>query len=171
MLRRRIVEAVGKGDFGLASGLRPDGTYERLWYQVAVAGDEVTFESSVFLLTRARALALKAEPAGEPAVKTPPAQPPAATGGTSGPAPMPIPGGGTPVTGPSACVLVVSGEVPPELWNRLGTKLVPKLKGGSDVSLRIEFRTTVAADTATTLSCEIRQALQDLGLADKVRVD
>jgi len=172
VLRRRIVEAVETGDFGLASGHRHDGTYDRLWYQDAVAGDEVTFEPSVFLLTRARAQALKAEPAGAPSAKTPPAQqPPAGKGATPGTAVTPAPGGGTPEPGPSTRVLVVSGEVPPELWNRLGTKLVPKLKGGSDVSLRIEFRTTVAADAAAALSCELRQALQDLGLEDKVRVD
>lgn len=104
-------------------------------------------------------------------MKTPPAQPPPADkGGTTGPAVTPAPGGGTPVPAPSSRVLVVSGEVPPELWNRLGTKLVPKLKGGSDVSLRIEFRTTVATEAAGALACELRQALQDLGLAETVRV-
>lgn len=126
----------------------------------------------MFLLTRARAQALKAEPAGEPAAKTPPTQPPPASKGvTPGTAVTPASGGGTPEPGPSTRVLVVSGEVPPELWNRLGTKLVPKLKGGSDVCLRIGFRTTMAAAAATALSSELRQALQDLGLADTVRVD
>jgi hypothetical protein len=31
-LRGKIVEFVGKGDFGLASGQRPDGSYERVWH-------------------------------------------------------------------------------------------------------------------------------------------
>ena len=32
ILRRQIVEFVSKGDFGLASGTKNDGSYERLWY-------------------------------------------------------------------------------------------------------------------------------------------
>ena len=32
IVRGKIVEFVGNGDFGLASGQKPDGTYERVWY-------------------------------------------------------------------------------------------------------------------------------------------
>ena len=51
-LRRQIVEFVSKGDFGLASGTKEDGGFERLWYDEQVGPEEAAFEPSVFLLTR-----------------------------------------------------------------------------------------------------------------------
>src|SRR5437868_536412 len=32
ILRQKIVEFVDKGEFGLASGVEPDGRYQRVWY-------------------------------------------------------------------------------------------------------------------------------------------
>ena len=52
VLRRRIVEFVAEGEFGLASGDKGDGQYERLWYAEPVGADEVAFEPGVFLLKR-----------------------------------------------------------------------------------------------------------------------
>lgn len=49
LVRGKIVEFVRRGDFGLASGQKPDGTYERVWFQEPVTADEVAFESGVFL--------------------------------------------------------------------------------------------------------------------------
>ena len=57
---RAGVEFVVQGDFGLVSGLRPDGIYNRIWYRESMAPEEVSFEADVFLLTKARAQALKA---------------------------------------------------------------------------------------------------------------
>ena len=62
VLRRRIVEFVATGDFGLASGDRGGGEYERLWFREPVGADEVVFESGVFLLTKAKAEKLRAGP-------------------------------------------------------------------------------------------------------------
>ena len=68
ILRNKIVEFVGKGDLGLASGQKPDGTYDRVWFEEQISSDEVTFESGVFLLTKAKAKALKAGMKAEPGV-------------------------------------------------------------------------------------------------------
>jgi len=38
---------------------------------------------------------------------------------------------------------VTIGAVPPEVWNRLGTKILPKLRSGSDLKVVIEFSVTV----------------------------
>src|SRR5207253_7217998 len=38
VLKTKLVEFVGRGDFGLASGPKPDGSYERLWFSQPVAG-------------------------------------------------------------------------------------------------------------------------------------
>ena len=59
VLRQKVVEFVNGGDFGLASGDKGDGQYERVWYEEQ-AGDEVAFEAGVFLLTKARAEQLRA---------------------------------------------------------------------------------------------------------------
>ena len=31
------------------------------------------------------------------------------------------------------------GTVPPEIWNRLGTKIIPKLKSGADLKIGVDF--------------------------------
>ncbi len=52
ILRGKIVEFVSRGDFGLASGQKPGGGYERVWFNEPVAPDEIAFESGVFLLMK-----------------------------------------------------------------------------------------------------------------------
>jgi hypothetical protein len=42
-LKSKIVEFVTQGDFGLASGKKADGTYERTWFKEMLAPDEVSF--------------------------------------------------------------------------------------------------------------------------------
>ncbi len=46
--------------FGLASGKRTDGSYERWWFTDVVGTEEVAFEPDVFLLKKATAEALEA---------------------------------------------------------------------------------------------------------------
>jgi len=75
VLRGKIVEFVGRGDFGLASGPKPDSTYERVWFCELVPSDEVAFEPGVLLLKKDKAEALK-KPPGPP---TPEAETPEPT--------------------------------------------------------------------------------------------
>ena len=63
------------------------------------------------------------------------------------------------------------GAVPPEVWNRLGTKILPKLRSGSDLTIGVDFSVTVKADVAASLSTELRQIVAELGLAETVRVE
>ncbi len=63
------------------------------------------------------------------------------------------------------------GAVPPELWNRLGTKILPKLRSGSELKVEVGFSVKVRAENAPSLTVELRQILQELGLADSVRVE
>jgi len=151
-LRAKIVEFVSRADFGLASGQKPDGTYERVWYDEMIGADEVTFESDVFLLltfesdvflllkTKAKALKAVAEPRPEPEPESKPGpQPEPEPSPTSEPEP-------TPTT--STRTFRISGDVPPEIWNRLGTKVLPKLRSGSELTIGIEFSVTVKSDVA-----------------------
>lgn len=155
VLKRKIVEFVGKGEFGLGSAQKPDGTYERLWFSEPVSADEVVFESQVFLLTKTKAKALKTVPEPEPGL-----------GPDPGPEPEPDPG-----PGDFKRSYKLSGEIPPELWNRLGTKILPKLRSGSDLKIGIDFSVTVDKDSSAAFESDIRQILDDLSLSDKVRIE
>jgi hypothetical protein len=174
-LRGKIVEFVGKGDFGLASGQRTDGRYERVWFQEPVPADEVAFESGVFLLTKARAQALKA---GVVAPTPGPEPVRSLSGPEPGPEPEPGPGPGPGVHLPAATLAAQAetrtirlvGAVPSELWNRIGTKLLPKLKSGSDLKIEVNFSVTVQRDVVGSLAADLRQVLDELQLADKVQI-
>ncbi|MGF1614853.1 MAG: hypothetical protein ACFCVA_13350 [Gammaproteobacteria bacterium] len=84
------------------------------------------------------------------------------------PGPAPAPGSGPAV---ATRTLRLSGTVPPEVWNRLGTKILPTLRSGSDLSIGVEFAVIVPEGSANGLAAELRQILQELGLSDAVRID
>jgi hypothetical protein len=178
-LRAKIVEFVQRGELGLASGQNADGSYQRLWFAEAISPDEVAFESAVFLLRKAKASALKAQEAEEPGGRSvPPVSPePDSTGqepGTGREAPLDSYIGPTPSgLGKEAPTrrIRLSGAVPPEVWNRLGTKLIPKLRGGSELTVNVDFSVTVTADQAKALVAELRQMLQELDLTERVYIE
>ena len=171
VLRRRIVEFVAEGDFGLASGDKGDGHYERLWFAEPVGADEVAFESGVFLLTKSKAEQLRVT-AGDMEPLLPGLQP----GSTdeTGTDPTPDPGGtqpGLPIPTGGKSTLRLRGTVPPELWNRLGTKILPKLRSGDELIVGVEISVSVDAGLTQSFQAELRQALDDLGLRGQVSVD
>jgi hypothetical protein len=164
-LRGKIAEFVEHGDFGFASGNRPDGSYERVWFKEILPADEVAFDNRVFLLRREVAEAIKAgsplKPEPGPAVL--PSPEPVTEPGTI-PGFEPVPGGQT------KSVRLV-GTIPSEMWNRLGTKILPKLRSGSDLKVGVDFSVTVSAAGAESLVSEVRQILQELGLAEAVSIE
>jgi hypothetical protein len=166
ILKGKIVEFVSRGEFGLASGRGPDGTYDRMWFEELVAADEVAFEADVFLLRKATAEALTVDKSKTPAPPTDAAPEPSPT-----PSPHDPSGGPTPQPMASTRTLRLAGDVPPEVWNRLGTKILPKLRSGSDLRIGVEFSVNVPADSASGLIAELRQVLQELGLGDAVKVE
>ena len=167
ILRRKIVDFVENGDFGLASGATGDGPYERLWYAEPIGAEEVVFEARVFLLSKAKAEELKAPP-GDP---TQPQPKPVPSPGSE-PEPEPEPGDGPePNPATQKTTLRLSGTVPPEVWNRLGTKMLPKLRSGDDLSVGVEFSVSVSSQFAQNMETDLQQILNDLGLGDRVRVE
>jgi hypothetical protein len=166
ILKGKVAEFVNRGDFGLASGRKSDGTYERVWYEEFVDTAEVAFEADVFLLRKANAAALKA---GKPAAPAPSPEP--APGPTPAPHPEPSPSGPTPGPTASKRTLLLAGTVPPEVWNRLGTRILPKLRSGSELKIGLEFSVTVSTEAANGLAAELRQILQELGLGEAVKVE
>ena len=54
--------------------------------------------------------------------------------------------------------LRLAGAVPPEVWNRLGTSVLPKLGSGDDLSIGIDFSVSVG-HLAQNMEAELRQIL------------
>jgi hypothetical protein len=165
-LRSKIVEFVSKGDFGLASGLKSDGSYERLYFNEMMGSEEVAFESGVFLLLKAKAKALKATPSPESGPGQPPPGPEPKPGESSGPGPDEgAEAGPEPPPKTQTRTFRISGEVPPEIWNRLGTKVIPKLRSGSDLKIGISFHVSIDGKQAESFKSDLQQILEDLGLS------
>ena len=76
-----------------------------------------------------------------------------------------------PTPGAQKTTLRLSGTLPPEVWNRLGTKVLPKLRSGDDLSVGIDFSVSVGSGFAQNMEAELQQILDDLGLSDRVRVE
>ena len=165
VLRSKIVAFVDKGDFGLTSGQKPGGKYDRIWFEESISPDEVSFDSDVFLLTKAKALKGSEISGPEP-------RPGLGPGPAPGPEPEPGPTPGLqPSPGVQTKTLRIVGTIPPEIWNRLGTKIIPKLKSGSDLKIGVDFSIVVGIGNAKSFESDLRQVLQDLGLTDKVRIE
>jgi hypothetical protein len=166
VLKQKVVEFVGQGDFGLASGARPDGTYARIWSSEPLPPDEVAFEADVYLLTKAAVQAAKS--ASQPTPTQPSEGVPPDGGATKAPESQPA----TPTAPTTAAsrTLTLSGTVPPEVWNRLGTKLIPKLRSGTGLTVKVAFDVTVDAAHLSSTKAELQQVLEDLGLSNQVTV-
>ena len=167
VLRRKIVEFVESGSFGLASQSKEDGGYERIWHAEPVGIEEVAFEQNVFLLTRTRSKELRSLGVREP----PP--PPIVASDTQDPAPDADPRQKPKPKPPEDITPVrlrISGTIPPELWNRLGTKLVPKLRAGDSLTMGVDVTVELAQPDAESLQAEVQQVLSDLNLDGQVTV-
>jgi hypothetical protein len=165
ILKSRIVEFVTRGDFGLASGLKSDGTYERVLFKEFTDPADVTFESEVFLLLKNKAIELKTPSGPVPPGDTEPSPTPVPV---SEPGPGPEP---EPVPGPGTKTLRIHGDVPPEIWNRLGTKILPKLRSGKDLRIGIDFTVTIDGQFERTFEADLKQILEDLGLSGRLYLE
>lgn len=170
VLQEKIVEFVRNGDFGLASGPIAGGGYERVYFQEGINPEDVAFESGVLLLKKQTAAALKVAPTGSetghPSVIEPPGPQPG--GGTTEPPVRPPP---EPPTTPSLIRLRVSGTVPAEQWNRMGTKILPKLRSGKDLKIEVAFSIDLESKAVADMRTDLRQVLDDLGLGGALSID
>jgi len=128
---------------------------------LTVATTGVTNGVAVFLLLKSKAKALKSLPEISPEPHPEP---------KPGLAPTPVPQP-EPVAGAAKRSFRISGNIPPEIWNRLGTKILPKLRSGSDLKVGIEFTVTVDINVARSFEADLQQILEDLGIANQVRVE
>ena len=183
VLRRKVVEWVGGGEFGLGSGRGADGRFEHVSFREPVAAEDVMFESDVHLLTRAAAESAKAapgrdpQPAGADAGATPApggaSVPAAAEGAAPGRDPAPAPGPPAPI-GPAADHTIrVHGTIPAENWNRVGARLLPKLRGNAsrDLKVTVSFELTSGGPGTDALLADLRQTVDDLRLDQALSID
>jgi hypothetical protein len=126
----------------------------------------VVFDDKTFLLTRTRASALAEQPQAQ--------SPTVTAGATPGQfvlEPPPTLGQPTPTTD-GQVRLSLRGKIPPEQWNKIGTKLLPKLRtADSALSLGLDASITISARDVHHVEAEIRQALRDLGLEGLVGIE
>jgi hypothetical protein len=125
----------------------------------------VAFDSDVYLLTGAEAKALKLR------TETPTVLGDEGTGGTT--TELVRPQGPGPVVTPTAGKqqIRIVGAIPPEVWNRLGTKLIPKLKAGINLKLGLSFTLELEGGEAQQLINDLKQAIEDLGLSDALKIE
>ena len=176
VLRRKIVEFVAKGDFGLGSGRGADGRFARLWFRETVGSEDVMFESDVHLLaprlaerSKAPTVPPPAEPTGHEGDATGEIE--GSTG--SGPGPNVRTDLEPPVRPepPATKSLRIHGDIPPEVWNRVGTRLLPKLRSGRRLKVGVTFNLTADGPGTDALLADLRQILDDLQLAERIRID
>ncbi len=155
VLRDKIPSFVEKGECGLATGLKTDGSYSRIWFKEMLDSSEVSFEKDVFLLKKEEAEKLKERPPVPP-ITPKPAVPES-----------PIP---EPAKDKKVQRLIITGSVLPELWNRFGTKIIPKLRSGENLEINVDFRVTFTQDIAESVKSELCQILDDLNISGKVNI-
>jgi hypothetical protein len=169
-LKAKLPSFVMNGDFGYASGAKGNG-YSRVWFRELLPQEEISFDSDVYLLLPQRAQELKA---GVQAVEVVPAPTGAGAtvGGEAGAGPLfepPTTATGAPST--RGRTLTIRGEIPTEVWNRLGRTLIPKLKTGNELVMKLDVSVQVESDTALGFQQELLQILRDLNLDDSVKID
>lgn len=67
--------------------------------------------------------------------------------------------------------ITIRGEIPTEVWNRLGQMLIPKLKTGNELIMKLDVSVQVEGDMAQGFQQELLQILRDLNLTDSVKIE
>lgn len=145
-LRNRLPDFVQRGEFGFASGQKAEGGYSRIWFKPdSLPAEEIACDSDVYLLLPIVAKAYKEAKPATLAVE-PPSQVSVAgadtrTGTVGGPlfeAPAQTAAVVEAIEAAKSRTLHISGEIPTEVWQRLGRTLIPKLKSGTDLHVGLD---------------------------------
>lgn len=163
VLKSKVCEFVARGDFGLGSNQRVDGTFDRVWFESDVDPAEITFDKDVFLLSKAKARALQV-----PSPPPPAADPSQPEPSGAGPGPSPETESPAPATAATLTAVIVSGSIPPESWNRVGTRILAKMRAGKEVKVTVEFSAKFDSTVTQSVLDELNQSLQEIGVESDV---
>ena len=122
------------------------------------------FDSDVFLLQTEKAEALKAGVVVEPERGA------EDTAETEKHEEQVQPGGGNDSEG-GLVTLQPAGVLPSDLWNRVGTKFIPKLKGAGELLVGVDLVVASPERIAGNLASDIRLILEELGLTDGSEIE
>lgn len=163
-LKRKVPEFVARGDFGLASGEQPGSGYQTVWFNEPISPDEVAFDADVYLLKKERAKTLcdgtTVQEISESESST--AEPEAQIAQVDEE---------RITAAASTKTIVLGGTIPPELWNKVGIRLIPKLRSKAQPTLGVNFCLDIESGLAANLSQEIQQVLADLELTGKIKIE
>ena len=79
--------------------------------------------------------------------------------------------GPQPVSASHGHTLRLVGTIPSEVWNRLGTRVLPKLRMGNDLRVNVDLSVSLNTELVRSMVSELRQILQDLDLEDRLRIE
>jgi hypothetical protein len=177
VLREKIPELVGRGELGFAAGERSEGGFNRLWFNEALPPEEIEFVYDSFVVRKDRAKALRASAMASSATAVQATMPEAIPAPSEFTLVSPDSGkpatidGGVSAAAPTKTLLRVKGVIPPELWNRFGSKIIPKLRSAEQLQALVDLTVEVDTSASAALELEIQQILSDLDLAAKVVVE
>jgi hypothetical protein len=154
VLTEQVIRFVQAGEFGLGTGHHSGGKFDRLWFAESIRPEDVTFDDQTFLVLKDKAQSIASPPELAPAVE----------GSAPERQPSPPTAQDQPGTLDTFVTLRASGDVPPELWNKLGVKLVPKLRAGKTVNLRVQAIVEIQKSEKQSLTAEVKRALAELGI-------
>jgi hypothetical protein len=172
-IKNRLPEFILRGDFGYASGERSNG-YSRVWFRELLPQEELSFDSDVYLLQAKVALEQKTGTGQTCGVVAEPTATAAAASVDAAAAPLfmpPTSGQAEPSPAPRKRTITLRGDIPTEVWNRLGRTLIPKLKAGTELIFKLDVSVQVESDTVQGFQQEIMQILRDLNLAETVKIE
>jgi hypothetical protein len=170
-LKRKVPEFVAKGDFGLASGDQPGGDFDRVWFRESISPDEVSFDAGVYLLRRERAEALRTGSAKAFSLESDAGEGSSTAGSSTQTETTTVTNQAGVSASGEARILTLTGAIPPELWNRVGTRLIPKLRSAqAEPRLGVNFDLEIAGNQAAQLVRDLQQAITDLGLTEQIKV-
>jgi hypothetical protein len=174
VLREKISELVGRRELGFATGQRSEGDFNRFWFgDESVPAEEIDFGYDAFVIRKDRAKAILEKAAVPPtaSIQNPlPITPEPAdftSGGTLPEVPMTSPD----ATGLRRMLVRIKGPLPPELWNRFGQRIIPKLRTAGSLQTQVELTVEVLPESVASLESDVRQLLNDLELNSKIVVD
>jgi len=151
---------------GLASG-KDQQCFDHVWFKEQVEQADITFDYDTYLLTAAKAKALKqapsqpTTPAAAPTIPKTPAHP-------TTPVPTSSAQQVTTSAAPKVTPVVWQGHLKREQWNLFGLKVLTRLAQAEDVSIEVKVNAKLKE---TQILEQLNAALRELGIADPFKRD